>query len=500
MAGADPAGYDGLLLTSANAVRHGGTGAGEACRICRSMPLALRPRTAARGAGFAVETVGDERRCRPCSATLPRVAPAAASGRRGSSRHGRSDGSTAGSSIGPPQSQTRTCPPLERLGRGGAQPARRAAAGRARRPTAAPPPSPRSARRPREACGRRLGAGRGRRAPNDQACWPSPRCCVTHRRHNDRQPRPPRHVLDRPHRLGAAAALRRRGAGDLGPVALGSRRPLLRRCRQASRCRSSASPRHFRRPRSRPSEPLAAADAARIATLEGRLAAIESQAQAAAGSAGRADAMLVAFAARRAIDRGVALGYLEPLLVQRFGQQHQAAVATIVTASRDPVRLDSLIADYEALGPSLRGGGPEEGWWDALPPRAGHDRLDSTAPIRRRRSRRRATTGRWRGSKRAKSTPALAETMRLPGAANAAQWIVRARRYIAAHRALDEIESAALARQSSARACQYAATATLRLGKRRPICESWARRKLRFSRTGTKALAKLSNFGGCMTP
>ena len=91
-------------------------------------------------------------------------------------------------------------------------------------------------------------------------------------------------------------------------------------------------------------EPLAAADAARIATVESRLAAIEGQAQAAAGSAGRADAMLLAFAARRAIDRGVALGYLEPLLVQRFGRQNQAAVATVVTASRDPVRLDALIA------------------------------------------------------------------------------------------------------------------------------------------------------------
>jgi len=42
---------------------------------------------------------------------------------------------------------------------------------------------------------------------------------------------------------------------------------------------------------------LAAADAARIAVLETRLAAIESQAEAAAGSAGRADALLVAFAA-----------------------------------------------------------------------------------------------------------------------------------------------------------------------------------------------------------
>jgi hypothetical protein len=39
---------------------------------------------------------------------------------------------------------------------------------------------------------------------------------------------------------------------------------------------------------------------------------------------------------------------------------------------------------------------------------------------------------------------ALAETMRLPGAGHASEWVARARRYIAAHRALDEIESAAL--------------------------------------------------------
>jgi hypothetical protein len=38
----------------------------------------------------------------------------------------------------------------------------------------------------------------------------------------------------------------------------------------------------------------------------------------------------------------------------------------------------------------------------------------------------------------------LAETMRMPGASRATDWINKARRYVAAHRALDEIESAAL--------------------------------------------------------
>jgi hypothetical protein len=190
-------------------------------------------------------------------------------------------------------------------------------------------------------------------------------------------------------------------------------------------------------------EPLAAADAARIAGIESRLSVIESQAQAAAGSAGRADAMLVAFAARRAIDRVVAIGYLEPLLVQRDGAAHQAAVATIVTASRDPVQLDSLVSEYEALAPALRSGGPEEGWWDAFRREMGTivsiHRADTPSPQPQARYDRALAR-----LKSGEVDAALAETMRLPGAANAGKWIVRARRYIGAHRALDEIESAAL--------------------------------------------------------
>src|SRR5215213_2118649 len=83
-------------------------------------------------------------------------------------------------------------------------------------------------------------------------------------------------------------------------------------------------------------------DAGRIAELERRLERVENATERAEGFAGRADALVVAFAARRAIDRGVALGYLEPLLLDRFGAQHQAAVATIITASHQPVRLEEL--------------------------------------------------------------------------------------------------------------------------------------------------------------
>lgn len=186
-----------------------------------------------------------------------------------------------------------------------------------------------------------------------------------------------------------------------------------------------------------------AAEDTRIATLENRVAQVENATERAEGSAGRADALVVAFAARRAIDRGVALGYLENLLVARFGAQHEAAVATVITASHQPVRLNDLIGEYENLGPDLRRGGPQDSWWTNFKRELGSlvevhraTRPAMNAEARYDRSLQRLSSG--------DVDQALAETMRLPGAARAGDWTNKARRYVAAHRALDEIESAAL--------------------------------------------------------
>ena len=185
------------------------------------------------------------------------------------------------------------------------------------------------------------------------------------------------------------------------------------------------------------------ADSARIAALEQRLNEVENASQRAEGFAGRADALVVAFAARRAIDRGVALGYLENLLVDRFGAQHQTAVATVITASHQPVRLEDLASEYEGLGPVLRSGGPKDSWWTNFKREMGSlvevhraERPAINAEARYNRALRRLSSG--------DVDQALAETMRMPGAARAADWTAKARRYVAAHRALDEIESAAL--------------------------------------------------------
>jgi hypothetical protein len=181
----------------------------------------------------------------------------------------------------------------------------------------------------------------------------------------------------------------------------------------------------------------------RVSQLEQRIAEVDNQSRAAVGNADRAEGLLVAFAARRALDRGVALGYLEGLLRQRFGETQRQAVATIITASRQPVTLEELQEGLQEVGPSLKGGSPTQDWWTAF--RAELSDLvtvrksgtPSTLPDERLdRATRRLEAG--------QVDVALAEVLRLPGRDNAQDWIASARRYVAARRALDTIETAAL--------------------------------------------------------
>lgn len=180
-----------------------------------------------------------------------------------------------------------------------------------------------------------------------------------------------------------------------------------------------------------------------IAQLQQRVGKVESENQQAQGSAGRADALLIAFAARRSIDRGVALGYLEPLLAERFGSHHPQAVATIITGARSPVRLTQLIDQYQDLDSRLTGPPQNESLWTGV--KRGLSSLITVHDSARPSSQPQARFDRALAFLTAGEVDsALAETMRLPGAARANQWIASARRYVAVQRSLDEIESAAL--------------------------------------------------------
>ena len=181
----------------------------------------------------------------------------------------------------------------------------------------------------------------------------------------------------------------------------------------------------------------------RVNQLEQRVAEIDSQSRAAAGNADRAEGLLVAFAARRALDRGVPLGFLEGLLRQRFGDTQRQAVATIITAARQPVTLQQLQEGLADIGQDLTGVGPEQNWWTAL-----RAELGELVSIRRAGTPSTIPADRLRRAERALASAqvdvALAEVLRLPGRDEGAEWIAAARRYVLARRALDRIETAAL--------------------------------------------------------
>jgi hypothetical protein len=181
----------------------------------------------------------------------------------------------------------------------------------------------------------------------------------------------------------------------------------------------------------------------RVSALEQRLAQIDVQSRAAVGNADRAEALLVSFAARRALDRGAALGYIEAILRQRFAATQPQAVAAVLTAARQPVTLQQLQSGLQELTPRLTGGGPDQSWWQALRTElAGliiirREGTPSTLPDERLRRAQQAL-------QRGEVEVALVEVLRLPGRDKAQPWIEQARRYVGARQALDTIETAAL--------------------------------------------------------
>jgi hypothetical protein len=187
-----------------------------------------------------------------------------------------------------------------------------------------------------------------------------------------------------------------------------------------------------------------AAATAKVAALEQRLADLNQQAIAASGQASHAEALLIAFAARRAVERGQALGYLENQLRVRFGNTQPNAVDRVVAAGRKPVTLGQLNEEFTALEPRLAGGAQNEGTWDWLSRQVGelfvirHDDMPSPQPENRIARARLALAG-------GRVDAAIAEVERLPGKDAAADWLSHARDYAMTQNALDQLETAALA-------------------------------------------------------
>lgn len=180
----------------------------------------------------------------------------------------------------------------------------------------------------------------------------------------------------------------------------------------------------------------------RLAAAEQRLSRLDLQAQAAAGNAARAEGLLIAFAIRRAIDKGAELGFLADQLRLRFGDALPNATNTILNFSRDPVTLDQLIARLDGLSPQLQSGdqrGGFERFTDELAALFTVRRESAPSPqpeMRIERARLFLLSGR--------AEDAVGEVRNMPGAARAQGWIRDAERYAATQRALDLIETAAV--------------------------------------------------------
>lgn len=181
----------------------------------------------------------------------------------------------------------------------------------------------------------------------------------------------------------------------------------------------------------------------RVAGLEARLAQIDARAGVASANAARAEGLLLAFAARRAVERGAPLGYVEGQLRARFADTQPRAVAAVISAAQTPVTRDSLRAGLDRIAPELGGGGPGESWTDAVRRTVGGlfilRKADTPSPdADQRLARAQAALN------EGQVDVALTEIARMPARAAATDWMAAARRYVEAQRALDILEASAL--------------------------------------------------------
>lgn len=181
----------------------------------------------------------------------------------------------------------------------------------------------------------------------------------------------------------------------------------------------------------------------RVAALEQRIARLDLQAEAASGNAARAEGLLIAFASRRAIERGAPLGYLADQLRLRFSDALPNAVDMVITASENPVTLDQLLARLEVLGPALAQAPPEENMLAKVRRELSElfvirteDTPSPRAQDRLRRARLFLESGRINS--------AIGVVRNMPNAGEAERWIADASRFAAAERALELLETAAI--------------------------------------------------------
>lgn len=181
------------------------------------------------------------------------------------------------------------------------------------------------------------------------------------------------------------------------------------------------------------------------AQVQGQVVPIYITDSAISGDAVRGEGLLLTYAARRALDNGAPLGYLAEQLRLRFGATQPQAVATIISAAQAPVTINKLQTELSALAPMLVSGHRDTGAWSSV-----KSELSQLFVLRRDEGTMRTPEQRLIRAQAfveaGNLSAAMLEVAAMPGAPAAKSWMVRAKRYADARKALVRLEQMALIR------------------------------------------------------
>lgn len=179
--------------------------------------------------------------------------------------------------------------------------------------------------------------------------------------------------------------------------------------------------------------------------VEGQVVPVYVTDPAISGDAVRGEGLLLTFAVRRTLDNGSPLGDLSEQLRLRFGATQPQAVAAVISAAQAPVTISNLQTELTGLAPVLLTGNRNTSVWATIKREMSQLfvlRRDGGSALAPEQRLFRAQVFVEAGNLSA----AMEEVAAMPGDSAAQSWLVRAKRYDDARKALERLEQMALIR------------------------------------------------------
>lgn len=179
--------------------------------------------------------------------------------------------------------------------------------------------------------------------------------------------------------------------------------------------------------------------------VEGQVVPVYVTDPAISGDAVRGEGLLLTFAVRRTLDNGSPLGDLSEQLRLRFGATQPQAVAAVISAAQAPVTISNLQTELTGLAPVLLTGNRNTSVWATIKREMSQlfvlRRDGGSAPAPEQRLFRAQVF-----VEAGNLSAAMEEVAAMPGDSAAQSWMVRAKRYDDARKALERLEQMALIR------------------------------------------------------